>query len=661
MAAESTFRDPTTNLNVGNTPTVSLVTTDQKLQAVLPHARPAVQFMYSLVIFDHVKGAIVSTEGLGLDPVHKINNAEYFFRVPPKVHEMGEPFNTSIVATQNGGKFVESQGSIFKDIKLSGTTGLRPNKLARDLGPANFLRDIPLLGSALGSVADDIAGLADNPLNPRGLPNPDERTGFVEIIFMRNLFRHYSDLKSGEDSGRYLMLWRNTKDADYWVVEPMDFRLMQDSSSPMTYKYSITLKTLSRFDFEFNVPPDPFSLENAINSVGRRLGEIDRVLKSTINTIIQQINRVEGFGIFLQDAIVGPAINVLRGIQSLNNTVNTFGDALEANGKKLIENLNTALRQLRGSSPSGVPGSPAPDPTITPLPPQDPLVNALNRTLLAVSRLLSEPLVRDNPAADAQERVSRSAGAYDIDGGVGLAKRSPANGGSSTSLNNERLSSNFAVDKVHIGESIKGAARRLLGDPGRYKTLILLNNLKAPFISIAGGADVLRPGDDILYPIEGSSGPGPEIVNINAVREDAAISVAEQVFGKDIRLKSTKVGEAQLTDFVVNQSGDLDGIIGIPNVEQALKLKFSTERGQLTTHPKFGAAFPIGRKISTTSFNTFRIQVQSTLFSDPRVENIEFIDFVTQGDVLTVTSKLTLRNAGTLLTKFVLERGSEDF
>ena len=662
MATEETLASPLSSINIGtNVVTTNIVTDDQQLQAVLGHDRPAVKVMYSLSIFDAQLGSVKfagDPPAAVIDPKGNAqSNVEYLFRVPPSVHEMGDPFATSIVPTQNGGKFVESHGSIIKDIKISGTTGLRPNKLRRDA--VGFLKDIPLFGDALSSAADDIAALGDNPLKPRGLPNPKERTGFVEIIHLRNLFRHYSDIKSGESSSRYIMLWTNGKDADYWVVEPIDFRLTQDSKSPMTYKYVITLKTLARFDAKFDVPKDTYSISQGIQSFARRLGEVDRTLRTSFNTVNNQINRVEGQGVFLQGAVLRPMITTIQGINSINNTVNNFGAALELNSRTLKDNLNEALDQLSGSPP-GPDGRPVAQ-AAAPLTAQDPVVNALRRALVAAIRLLAESSIRDSPTRGARDKIARAAEAYLEEGGNRLSGRSPANGGSSLSISNEKLANSFRTAKVNLGDNIKSLAQRLLGDPGRWKTLVLLNNLRAPFVADAGGEDVLRPGDDILYPDAGATGPGPEVVNISTVKEDQTQSIAEQAFGRDARLKSTRDGNVQFSDVVVSQAGDWDTISGIPNVEQALKLKFSTEKGELTVHPSFGAKFPIGRKITARSFTTFSIQTRSTILSDPRVEDIELLSFNSSGDVMVVSAKLLLKNSNTLLTRFVLERGAENF
>ena len=329
------------------------------------------------------------------------------------------------------------------------------------------------------------------------------------------------------------------------------------------------------------------------------------------------------------------------------------------NARTLKNNIDEALEQISGPPP-GPDGRPVAG-GASQLPPQDEVTNALQKAKRAINSLLAESSLRDNPISDAKDKIARATDAYLVEGGSRLSARSPANGGSSLSISNERLPGNFRTSKVQLGENIKGAAHRLLGDPGRWKTLALINNLRAPFIADAGGEDVLQPGDDILYPVVGTTGPGPAIVNISTVEADQALSIAEQAFGRDARLKSSRDGNVQVTDVAISQSGDWDTIAGIDNVEQALRIKFSTEKGELTAHPSFGAKFPLGKKIDANSFNTFSIQTRSTIFSDPRVEDIQFLTFKAVGDKMVVSAKLLLKNSNTLLTRFVLEKGANNF
>ncbi len=339
----------------------------------------AVQKLYSVCLFDTTTGTVLPTDEL--DPRHQYKSAEYYFTVPPKSHEMTEPYATNIIPTQNNGKFIESQGVILRDITITGTTGLRPNKLSRDAVP--FLKEIPLFGAALSSATDDIAGLVSSTLTPGGLPNSKERTGYDDILFLRNIFRKYSDLKNKEDSFKTLMLWRNAKDADYWVVEPVAFKLLQSASSPMTYDYQISFKTISRFDYKFDVPEDVLSIDDRLNALHQILGESDRVIKNSLFTIANQIDRVESLGIVATNDLFLPAISVLQGINNIANTLDGFGAAFQRNCITLRDNARNELAKF-GSSVDTISAAPG----IAAVAAQDTARNAIAKLFKVASSLL---------------------------------------------------------------------------------------------------------------------------------------------------------------------------------------------------------------------------------------------------------------------------------
>ncbi len=224
-----------------------------------------------------------------------------------------------------------------------------------------------------------------------------------------------------------------------------------------------------------------------------------------------------------------------------------------------------------------------------------------------------------------------------------------------------------SVIVVPPGATIRGLAKKLLGNAGKWKSLVLLNNLTAPFVSDTGGRGVLRPGDVIMYPNVGtvSSTAATSSANPTLAETDegdsSLFSPAEQAYGRDLRLKSSRDGQVLITDLATNQNGDISTIAGIPNVDQALKIKFSTEQGELTLHPSFGAKFTIGKKLTVSSFNTFRIAAQSTLLSDPRIINIDTITFRARGDIFLISTQLTLRESGSLNSNFTLGTSGENF
>ena len=155
----------------------------------------AIKNLYSVVIYDMVSNTAYNPE-LPLDPSGKRKSAEFFFSVPPKVHEFTEPFATTIVPTQDGGRYVESHGSIMKEIRVSGTTGFRPNKTLQQ-------NEIPLLGQGPVNQAVAIEDALTSPLFGTQATRiteilNKEVTGYDDVMFLRNIFRLYSDIKDKE-------------------------------------------------------------------------------------------------------------------------------------------------------------------------------------------------------------------------------------------------------------------------------------------------------------------------------------------------------------------------------------------------------------------------------------------------------------------------------
>lgn len=616
--------------------TVTTLTPEQRSYAVQgAQLTELVQNLYSLVLYDTVRDETLQAD---LDPGERTKLAEYFFRVPPKVHEFSEQFMTTIQPTQNGGKYVESYGSVIKAIRVSGTTGLRPNKVVGG--------SIPLLGisdeqiqTLLGTgIVDAASGRS------AGIP-AGEKTGHDDIIFLRNLFRHYSDLKASDAlAGRVVMLWRNIKDADYWIVEPEDFRLSQNSSSPLTYEYSIMLKTLSRFEFTYSAPPDPLKDARDATRMLARLQEYSQNLLNIFMTVSGQINRITGFVNFGSNLILSPILNVINGLNAVKTSAFGVVRGLRTQALVLQTNIEEAIERL-----TEIPEDLFEDAS------RLQVVRQLRRTQIITDHILSEPCASESSvAADTSAAIDRYGSAYDRPGTTTTPRRTP---NSSTYVGSDSMSESVGTDTVREGEDIRDIAQRVLGDRSRWRVLVVLNKLRAPFVSVAGGPGILAPGDSILFPVDSAQSAVIGTQNPSNSETTDSNSPVYQSYGRDLRLKSELLGGVEVTDLVVNQRGDLGTIQGVPNVEQAVRLKFMTSRGELPAHPKYGAKFAIGSKATPSSFNELRINVMNTLSMDTRIESIESLQFVALGDTLAVIPKIKLINSRDVLdVSFALRR-----
>jgi hypothetical protein len=588
------------------------------------------------------------------------NHAEFFFRVPPKVNEISEPFATTIVATQNGGKYVESHGTIIRNIRIQGTTGLRPNKKSPSI--------IPLLGISTAAFEALIPPI----LNPgdmvkRSKIPDDEITGFDDIIFLRNLFRLYSALKqTDERAGRVIMVWRNAKDVDYWVVEPIDFKLIHNSSSPMTYEYQIQLRTLARADFSLGAIEDPLDSILARRRFLSRLQGYSNDITRVLTSIAGGIDRLDGLGVAAVTAVLGPAVALTRGLLAIKESGSKFGSRTIRRAEELSANLDDALDKIFDATQRTTTLSAGATPTSAQrFPLQDPLVRNLRRLQLTLARIITEKSLQDTVSARHIQLHSRIVRSYVTGGSSALTRRPPDTGGSPTFIGNRAPASAVRETTVRVGETIRDIAQRTTGNRGRWHDLALLNDLRAPYVANVASINVLGPGDVILYPVDDSSGVEASTINLGDKstqdinnQDEFRFGPIQQSYGRDLRLRSATVAnDIDLTDLSVGQSGDISTIAGVPNVEQAMKLKFATERGELTVHPRYGSQFPIGSKASSVAFTAFQIDVANTLRSDTRVQTIDQLLLSVVGDVIVANVRLKLIDSNDLLaTSFALRR-----
>jgi len=582
------------------------------------------QKYYSFFLWD-LKTQEVIGDGR-LDPAGQRPTAEYFFTISPQSIEVTEPFTTKVVSTQNGGKFVESHGSIYKMISVQGTTGLRPRK--------GLPNEIPLLSTSSFETLIDPGAL-------RATLDEKEVTGIDDIHFMRNIFRLYSDLK--HLGRKVIMIWRNAKDDDYWVVEPTEFKLNRDKSSPMTYKYSMSFKGISPFSATLNIPNDPLSITETISALSARVQGYQQALSSSFMVIATNINRIKAAGYTTIDLVTGPVISVLKGLAAINNAstgvVKGLRTAIIEGEARVLE----AVEVLQASLEPDLGGTVAT---------RSEIVRAFRVLVRTFARMRSENFAKGTVAGVA---------------GSGLlnAFTDPTLGRRETQAGRRNLPTRVREGTVHRGETIGNIALRLLGSSSRWHEIALLNGLSSPYVSDSATLvpGVLAPGDTFLYPVEADGSDPSTLSPVNPsgnqldtnFSKSAVGEVATQAFGRDIRLVTSSDGE--LTDFAVDQNGDLGSIVGTANVEQAIKIKFITEQGTLLMHPRFGAKFAIGTKADPSAFNTFRLNVVATLKSDPRISEVSYLRFYTDGDALIMEATVKLNKTNDYVsTNFALRR-----
>jgi hypothetical protein len=171
--------------------------------------------------------------------------------------------------------------------------------------------------------------------------------------------------------------------------------------------------------------------------------------------------------------------------------------------------------------------------------------------------------------------------------------------------------------EIHHSDTIKRIALRELGAASKWVSLVILNELKPPYIAETASAGVLGYGDLIKIPSSSS------YVNANA--DPVA------VFGADILLDRGKL----LID-----DGDLVRVLGVKNFTQALTLHINVNKRELAFHPKFGCFIRsvIGNVNGPTAGQLAALYVKSALLEDKRVSSVPSCKATVLGDQISVNA-----------------------
>lgn len=561
---------------------------------------------YAFAIFDTDRLEIIG--GAHLDPARRSEVAEFIFRVPPKQMDTAEPAAVTVVPTQDGGKFIEHQGQIFKDITLSGTTGLRPNKT-----PSNDFLGVKLPSFAQPDPAQD-TGLQIN-----------EATGFDDFFWLRNLFRFYWDLKADDAAAHKIrLLWRNGKDREYYIVEPVNFQTQRSSANPLSYQYQIQLRTIEKLnliplDILADVGGDGWldkiaAVAHAIDEATTFLASVaDRFVSIALDfgtTILSPAREIsEGIAEMVvvgKRALSVPRILVFESLQIAVNTLESIAEFETARGAEKDLLLQTTKKQIRN------------------------LVRAY-ATIASNSRAFQAP-----QSGTLDQKVERQ---NDPVGGQ------PRSRGSAFNLANLPMGDAIAESTVQTGEDIYRTAQRLLGDAAQWKALVFVNKLVPPYIDATSSTGVLAPGDRISYPSQGQR----SLSSIDPLtpNDNSTLPAGEKALGRDLRLSGSPDaggGVFVYQDVEVAPGGDLALVEGLPNMEQAMRIKFSTEQGELPIHPSFGFLFPLGTKGTRTSLLRFDVNARATLRSDTRISQILGLGYTIRGNQVDVRADLLLRD-----------------
>jgi len=194
------------------------------------------------------------------------------------------------------------------------------------------------------------------------------------------------------------------------------------------------------------------------------------------------------------------------------------------------------------------------------------------------------------------------------------------------------------------GMTIQALAAKEMGSPLKFKDIAFYNGLKPPYIDTTPldidpvrVPGVLRPGDKILIPQEGSSK-----TTFNTVTKSSeppivsALSAAEKNFGVDFQLTDEY-------DLAISNTGDVKLVAGSANIGQRVAIKLLLDPGSLKYHLEIGVGLKVGERLQD-DLDKMIGRVRRSLSADNAIESVIYAGADQAGPVLNLNMILKLKN-----------------
>lgn len=547
--------------------------TDEQGEANISELRPAFRQGFVFELLDMANpGTPLAVHVMVLNPVRYL---------------LSEPFALTLTPAEDDTVVAEENGIIIREITLEGTFGLMERRASGFIGA-------------------------------QGGGNPLSGTDHFQAL--RNLFRRYSALK--KDPGRaanIVLIFHALRDDDHFVVTPRQFETPRDAQKTRVhYEYRITMAAIAEATHSALQPKREETglfgeLGNAVRDINeafndaragiaevtanlaqirRKVGNINTVL----NNAIQVVNAVGGFVSGVTQAINYPlqlVANVVEGVDSAADTL-------------LLSVENAAFGVFHENARS------------------------LRRISSAVDRIALYP----DRFEDTTKRIEdlyqgeKNVTSADVAGGVSSA---PGPGGATVGTRTRVIAGSdgrLAGLSVPRGTGLRGVAvtrtdslESIASAAGTTpEAVIIINELRPPYLTAAGGPGIAKPGDVLLVPADtGSGGGDPRGVN-------EFLDAEEALYGIDIALDPLELDRYGRFDILVNEANeptDAGLVRGIPNVVQGTEITIGTEVGSTVFLPTLGLRRNVGSKGTAQHALLTSLTLREAMLQDPRISGIE--------------------------------------
>lgn len=489
-------------------------------------------------------------------------NNIYYLDIPPQAINQKEIFASNIQATRKG-IIVESEGVVFKDIIIQGTTGIYPGIRGSSNSPQANFGDFTAPPKAPQGV---------DPKNGRSTGGSSTVSGYEEFVRLRQFFLKYAKEKV-ESNGNRFFVFINEKDGQSLIVEPLEFEMIRSSKSPMVYNYKIVLKAIGSLDallFD-QLKPGPADILTKISNVAANsaaairqaravIGASNQLLQRTSQVIDQTfIGPLRQLQFALEDLSEGvsttlslPAILYRNASQSVLDIRETFGggsvgssSVSERSSSSSVSSTNSVASastvtssgngeqavalasgefvsarevslQIQSDNKVAVPRSFVSNVSAQAKSAQENISDTLNLGSTEYDQIVRRTsTAQPNPLKVASDEELLLLGALQtIQSAVNsvLATNGMFQSDAQTSFDeaaapfegNLTLTAPRAVREITLeqGEILERIAQREYGDASRWVDIVVLNNLKPPYISTTRQDGIKIPGDKLLIGVD---------------------------------------------------------------------------------------------------------------------------------------------------------------
>lgn len=583
--------------------------------------------------------------GVGADATSSYESNLFPLVLNPQSITLSEPFTVSTTPTLDGGLFVEENGVISRQLTITGQTGFKPRR-----GPEG----------AYMSPATKFEDAQKSSFHYRGRTSPDALSGQRHFHFLQDrVFRTYGDLKRNPLLAEETQLfWHNPKDDEHWEVVPITFVMNRDARRPVSYQYTIDLLVVGPGNKRKPLESEDTGLLNGIKDTIRNarnaLDNLNATIRDVPSEVLEDLKR--------EVPILGGAIDVVGLVTTVIPAFANAAAAFIEGGASLISapfdtitrvtnQLDTALNNLVGA----------------PFRAKDSILQSFRRMEDAFDRFgihpqtfasnVQQQLANERRRQELTTSVPQDAlllaeqnppqSLRQIDAlGTGLLAGDRGRARAETGLaRNEPLTKSGDNYVLKQGDTLPRLAARFLNDKTRWRQIAVLNGLKRPYISEQRLPATRRIGDQLLIP--SPEEPPTDLANSGVVGVSLLAPEAEKLLGSDLRLIQAGDDARGFFDMEIDDEGgsvDYKLSRGVPNLEQAIRTRLTTEQGTDVLYRQLGYKRIIGLGVQVVDEEMAEFRLVEAVEADPRITGVRAVEFdKSQPDVVDVEMDAEVR------------------